>query len=68
MVVNACEPLYESVYTLWRRDPLLANGSVNTFAIYVQATIGRPSIGNGEVNTPGILGNGVFDVIRAEML
>jgi hypothetical protein len=34
---------------------LLGNGSVNTTTTYVHATIGLPSQGNGEVNTPGIL-------------
>jgi hypothetical protein len=41
-------------------DALLGN------ATYVHATIeGRPSLGNGEVNTPSVLLNGVFDAVRA---
>jgi hypothetical protein len=45
---------------------LLGNGSVNTPATYVHATIeGLPSLGNGEANTPGILGKGVFDAVHA---
>jgi hypothetical protein len=45
---------------------LLGNGSVNTTATYVHATIeGRPSLGNGEVNTPDILGKDVFDAVPA---
>jgi hypothetical protein len=44
---------------------LVNNGSVNTPATYVLATIeGRSYLGNGEVNTPGILGNYVFNAIR----
>jgi hypothetical protein len=36
---------------------------------YMHATTeGLPSLGNGDVNTPGILGNGVFNVVSAEML
>jgi hypothetical protein len=44
---------------------LLGNGSLNTPATHVHATIGRSSLGNGEVYTPGILGNGVFDAVPA---
>jgi hypothetical protein len=44
---------------------LLCNGSVKTPATYVHVIEGRPSLGNGKVNTLGILGNGVFDAVRA---
>jgi hypothetical protein len=40
-------------WLLWRTDPLLGNGSVNTFPLEpTRATIGRPLRGNGTVNTP----------------
>jgi hypothetical protein len=42
---------------------LLGNGSVSTPATYMHATIGLPSLGNGEVNTSGNLWNGVFDAV-----
>jgi hypothetical protein len=50
---------------LWNIDQLLGNGSVNTLATYVHATIERrSSLCNGEVNSPDILGKGVFDSVR----
>lgn len=45
--------------------PSLSNGSINAPATYVHAALeGCPSLGDREVNTPGILGNGDFDVVH----